>query len=843
MGVDPRVLGFLVALHDIGKISRTFQGQASDHWPRQSLGPLPAKIPLAERHDAIGYYLLRGPFAERLNAVLPPSEDGSDNGWMLPDLVHIWSAVTGHHGLPPQQPERLRQDVVCAACRDAVGQFIDVMLDVFRPPPWRVPERGAVRIGWHLAGLTTLADWIGSRQEWFPYVTAAEVTDPAAYFWGHALPHAAAALAAAGLACNAPAPFGGLRRLFPAVSRLTPVQQWAETVALPDGPALAIIEDLTGSGKTEAAMTLAHRLLAAGRAEGVYLALPTMATANAMFQRLADAYRGLFAPDAHPSLALAHGRADLDPRFAASIAPDERAPTSRSNPDPADEPAESHCSAWLAADRRRALLAQVGVGTLDQALLAVLPVRHAMLRLQGISRKVLIIDEVHAFDPYMREELAALLRFHAALGGSAVLLSATLPHRLREQMANAFRAGLGARPIRLESRAYPLATVVGATGVQETACAPREGLPRCVTVTRLADADQAADRIATAAAAGAAVVWVRNTVDDALAAAAALRQRGLDPLLFHARFAMQDRLKIEAEVLRCFGRTSEAAERNRILVATQVVEQSLDVDFDLMVTDLAPVDLLIQRAGRLWRHKRERPVAGPTLLVVSPEPVVEPPADWIMSLLPGTGSVYRNHALLWRSAREVFARGHIVTPGDMRPLIEAAADRETPGAVPPALARSDDETYAKELSQAGIGNQNVLKWHEGYRRNQGLWEPDTDTPTRLEEQPHITLRLALVRAGRVVPYAEDPDPRRAWALSEVSVARRRIAACPVPPELRPAVDAARAEWGRWERDSPIIVLALLEADGDGYRLDACAESGSVVAARYHACTGLSWARD
>src|ERR1019366_32263 len=125
-----------------------------------------------------------------------------------------------------------------------------------------------------------------------------------------------------------------------------------------------------------------------------------MAPANAMFDPLADSYRRLFVPEARPSLALAHSRADLDPRFAAALQA-EVLPPARRTTDPADEPAEARC---------RALLAQVGVGTLDQALLAALPVRHAPLRLQGLTGKVLIVDEAHAFDPYMRRELVALLR-------------------------------------------------------------------------------------------------------------------------------------------------------------------------------------------------------------------------------------------------------------------------------------------------------------------------------------------------------------------------------------------------------------------------------------------------
>jgi len=441
---------------------------------------------------------------------------GRQLGWKPGDRMHLWRALAGHHGRPPEIEDRLPGKVFCPACQNAAGQFIDAMNTVFQPPIWLRPktEQEVIRLSWHLAGLTTLADWVGSRQAWFPYVTMADVADPARYFWGHALPRAAAALASAGLAASSPAPFTGLRGLFPVIELPTPVQQWAEKVKLPAGPVLAVIEDLTGSGKTEAALTLAHRLLAERRADGVYLALPTMATANAMFGRLSEAYCRLFAPDAHPSLALAHGRAALNAHFVAAIEGDgSRFPRTAN---PGDEPAEAHCTAWLAQDRRRALLAQVGVGTLDQALLAVLPVRHATLRLQGISGKVLIVDEVHAFDPYMRQELATLLRFHAALGGSAILLSATLPGKLRAMLMDAFRDGLGAPAVALTEQAYPLATIAGADAVTETPCQPRAGLPRTVTVTRLPDAAAAVTRVVAAAQAGAAVAWVRNTVDDAI---------------------------------------------------------------------------------------------------------------------------------------------------------------------------------------------------------------------------------------------------------------------------------------------------------------------------------------
>jgi CRISPR-associated endonuclease/helicase Cas3 len=837
LGLQGRTIGFLVALHDIGKFSRPFQWQADAHWPTAALGSRPVTMRSGPKHDSLGYALLNGALSVLLDPLFPPREHGR-RGWTNADRKVLFRSLAGHHGRPPKEDDTVDVGVFCAACDHAAKDFIRAAFDVFRPEPLALPqtERQVHALGWQLAGLTTLADWIGSRQTWFPYERLERVQDPAEYFWDRALPRAAAAIAAAGLSEAQPARFTGMRRLFD-LPQATPVQRWADTVPLPtDGPILAVIEDLTGSGKTEAAMVLAHRLIAAGRAGGLFFALPTMATANAMFGRLSDAYRRLFAADAHPSLALAHGRALLDPRFIAAIPAEADPFDTPRDEDPADEPAEAHCAAWLAQDGRRALLAQVGVGTIDQALLAVLPVRHAALRLQGLAGKILIIDEAHAFDAYMQREMLALLEFHAALGGSAVLLSATLPKALRERLVAAFRKGLlGREPKQaLTEMAYPLATLATAADVTETPCDPRAGLPRRVAVTRLPDAAAAMQHILAAAQAGAAVAWVRNTVDAAIAGAEALRAQGCEPLLFHARFAMADRVEIERAVLRRFGR--DGTGRAGVVVATQVIEQSLDLDFDLLVTDLAPADLLIQRAGRLWRHERgTRPVAGPELLIVSPEPTPDPPADWIRGPQPGTAAVYRDPALLWRSARAVFARGAIVTPDDMRPLIEEAFA----GEVPPALAREAEAAEGKARAAVEVARMNVLQFARPYDRSAGFWEPETRTPTRLEERERVTLRLAVVREDRVVPYAEDPDIRRAWALSEVSVARSRIAACPVPVGLEAAAAAAKADWGRWERESDRMVLAVMTPTGSGgFSLEGTREIGQPITATYRSDTGL-----
>ena len=834
--MPPSLVGFLLSLHDIGKYSRPFQAKAPNCWPTV-LGTLDRRA--GPGHGAIGLHLLRSREIARL---LDPILGGWDE---VGDRPMLFGALTGHHGRPVEEPLiRTGPDSpVCVTCREVAAAHVRAMLAAFDPPPLPSPATTAelAALCWRLAGLAMLADWIGSAQCWFPYAAPEAIASPTAYL-ARAREQAARAVAKAGLSPANPAAFKGVGGLFPTIADLTPVQNWAATVPIPEGPALFVVEDLTGSGKTEAAVVLAARLMAAGRGDGLFMALPTMATANAMFERLAPAYRRMFEAGTEPSLALAHGRAGLHPGFSASILPEaaeeDTQPGRGSSVEAEDEPSGAQCAAWLADDRRRALLAQVGVGTVDQALLAALPVRHAPLRQIALARKVLVVDEAHAFDAYMGRELERLLRFHAALGGSVVLLSATLPRATRTRLVAAFRDGLGARPVALSSTAYPLATTVSRDGVTETPCDPRDELRRFVAATRLPDPAAAVARIVAAERVGAAVAWVRNSVDEAIEGAAALRAEGITPILFHARFAMGDRLAIERCVLDRFGKAS-LGERRGVVVATQVLQESLDLDFDLLVTDLAPADLLIQRAGRLWRHAHraaaDRPVPGPEMAVISPEPVDDPPADWVR---PG---VYRDPALLWRSARAVFGAGGIAAPEGLRRLVETAYDTDD---VPPALGRAADRKGGADRAAASIADMNLLDFNKGYVLGAGDWNPDTRTPTRLEDEPQVRLRLARAEGGEVVPWCAADTSQRAWALSEVSVARRRVKECPMPAELEAAAGRARAGWAAWEREATTeLLLAVLVPQGEGWALAIRDGAGGAGVARYDVVSGLRWGEE
>jgi CRISPR-associated endonuclease/helicase Cas3 len=795
VAVPTSALAALIAFHDIGKFTRPFQAKVPELWP-PLLGEFQGK--LAGFHDDAGYALLSGALKRRLDPLFV--------NWPAANSRYaLFRAVTGHHGRPPCQfamPD-LPRSVACDICIDAASAFIDEVFAVIDPAPFPKLEVAARnRLAWFLAGLAVAADWLGSGRRWFPLVDAAEHTDLRRYWHDIAQPRAREAAAAAGLIPSRVSPQVGLASIFPGLATARPVQSWAERVALPDGPALFTIEDGTGSGKTEAALVLAHRIIAAGRGDGLFFALPTMATADAMYARLEHAYRRLFASDTCPSLVLAHSHRSVHPGFTASIL-DGAADRRDNGFTPADQPAGVQCAAWIADDRRKAFLAEIGVGTIDQAIMAVLPTRHAPLRLVGLSQRALIVDEAHAYDAYMSEELRRLVAFQGALGGSAIVLSATLTAQQRNDLNAAFLSGIGRPCEPNNSRAYPLVTVASAAGIVAEPCALAPGLARRVAVERVSDAAGAIKEIAAAARARAAIVWVRNAVDDAIEANEALRAAGVDAMLFHARFAMGNRQDIEREVVARFGCDGKPEQRHgRVLVATQVVEQSLDLDFDLVVTDLAPADLVIQRAGRLWRHQRgERSVPGPRLLLLAPAPIDEPPPAWLGPELRRTGFVYPDHALLWRSARVLLQTGCIETPDGVRALVEAAYDRDACNAVPPGLSRVANRAEGAELAAAGIALQNLLEINHPYERDAGLWEPDVRTPTRLGNE-RVVFRLARLDDGTVVPWYPHAEPRRAWALSEVSLRANRLKGAPEDA----AVNTAKRDWPVWDRDIPVLVL-------------------------------------
>lgn len=761
----------LIALHDLGKIGEVFRRALSEgvvqdrrHW----------EVTEAWLHDPQILALLLQHLGGQNQALLP-----------------LVAAIAGHHGRPPTAEIPRHLD----AMRSRAGtQAHDDALDFVRACLTLWPEarldglrqREAKALSWHLAGVTTVADWVGSNAAWFP---ATPATQTLAEYLDVARRIAPMAVHEAGLLPPAP-------RADPLFDfALRPMQRAARDIALPLGPMLAIIEDETGAGKTEAAFLLLQRMLCAGKGQGAYFALPTMATADAMFRRARNIVGGLF-QDA-PSLTLAHGRAGLsvDFREVQNTAPGSDAPV---------------CGPWLVESRRRALLADIGVGTIDQALMAVLPTRFATLRNWGLSRKVLIVDEAHELgDPYMAHELAVLLRLHAMQGGSAILLTATLPLGLRARLSQAFAEGAGQGYCCDDDPAYPSLSIPGGAAWRAfDRAGPGRGP---VSVRRLACAEDALALLAGHAAAGAACVWVRNAVDEAIAAAEALRARGIPADLLHARLTLYDRKRIEARMMARFGR--DGVDRaGRVLVGTQVLESSLDCDFDVMVSDLAPVASLIQRAGRLWRHMdlrpaADRPVAAPLLHVLAPDPAQVTDDRWLQDTL-GAGAWVYPVAEQWRTAMVLDQAGAIRAPDNLRALIEAVHGPDA-GPVPAALERAEIEAEGEAYARHTRARHATIRIEDGYRDGGGGSE-DVDYPTRLGQEMRVLLLLRRVD-GALRFWAEGMDAGEAAALSEVSASARRLARLELPDQEAPEFAVFRKDWPEWRKAA--VTLCVVGEDG------------------------------
>ena len=183
------------------------------------------------------------------------------------------------------------------------------------------------------------------------------------------------------------------------------------------------------------------------------------------------------------------------------------------------------------------------------------------------------------------------------------------------------------------------------------------------------------------------------------------------------------------------------------------------------------------------------------------------------------------------------------TPEDIRPIIEEVADTTSPDSVPAALEKEMLTTPGNNIGAQGLGRQTVLKTGESYDPGTGQWDTDLQARTRLETDPTVVVRLALLKNGTIHPYADDDDPARAWALSEIRVARRRLTSCPPPEGLQIAIETARACWPRWEREAvnDILVLVLFAAEEGEFEGVGRDKDGNALALRYHKVTGLMFA--
>jgi CRISPR-associated endonuclease/helicase Cas3 len=665
LNTEPDTLGvwlpYVIAMHDIGKISAAFQSQIESQYERLKAEGFPFQGwhgGLKVHHSQVGQAYVHSWEA---------------SGLMLPDSFRqMWvDMVGGHHGHFRRGSEVKRVHTRLQRYEPPLWQQLrDVAAQTLREhflvaALYRLPEPGNISTAtMALTGFTILCDWLGSDERFF---RPAPDFDLGSYI-PESRKRAQSAIQAAGFlersSSDAATSFAAL---FPDKYPPRPLQEAVD--AIPDEvlakPCLLIIEAPTGEGKTEAALTLAHRLAQASGTDELYYALPTTATSNQMFVRLQEHLRDRL--DLTTDVKLIHGQAFL--------LEDDLRIEPLDNAERVDQDAMVE---WFTSNKR-AILAPFGVGTVDQAELAALNVKHNALRLVGLAGKVVVFDEVHAYDTYMTTIIETLLQWLSALGTSVVILSATLPQSQRTALASAY--GVGAQTVSERAQAYP------SLGLFSRGHPPYYATPlayqpkRDLTLRALHLAEDAprakAQWLLDAVADKGCACWITNTVAQAQQIFAELtedqRSEGIDLTLLHARFPLEDRQEREQEIAQKYGPPDPQCEDNDhrpkrgIVVGTQVLEQSLDLDFDVMVSDLAPVDLLLQRAGRLQRHERARPAAydrRPTLWINT-----EVSADGQLEL--GVNRWIYDAFLLQQTWQVLQDREEIHFPDDYRKLVEA----------------------------------------------------------------------------------------------------------------------------------------------------------------------------
>lgn len=635
-----KILAYWVGLHDIGKISPVFQ--AKNQTQRKKLEALGFDFP--KYMDDKTYHSLVG--ARFLNLAKK-----------VPRFIAI--AISGHHGNwsaihgIEMQIGYGRSEIWNNSRKDIMNEIKKVIAPCdFSNFKIEDESKKNIFTTW-FTGLICVADWISSNTDLFDYCD--ELIDFQVYY-SNAIKQAKISLEKTG--------WMGWRSTGEVVSfeemydGFTPRTIQKEVFDAYDEFSskehfLMIVEAPTGIGKTEIAMYVADQWLQTSLGNGLYIAMPTQATSNQIYQRtikiLRDRYPREYAEDDQKLvLVLAHGQAawnkdlhDLRVKGVEGVSDDED--NLKGNVVVMD---------WFQNNRKQALLAPFGVGTVDQVFLSILQTKHFFVRLFGLKNKLVIFDEIHAYDTYMNVLFERLLHWLAGLGVSVIILSATLAEEGRKSIVQAY---CGTSEIS-NNNDYPRLTLASKNKPAHVIPLSWKEKDRELKISWLEDSSLEIclkDKLVDGGCAAVICNTVREAQEIYLHLVKADLKKNTKLILFHARFPFAWRKEIEENVLEKFGKNSSHRPNKAIVIATQVIEQSLDIDFDFMITALAPIDLILQRAGRLHRHKRKkRPknLQKPELTIIKPK-TNEQTGEFDFG---GSGYVYDKSILFlsWKALKE-----------------------------------------------------------------------------------------------------------------------------------------------------------------------------------------------
>jgi CRISPR-associated endonuclease/helicase Cas3 len=778
----PSGCDLLAALHDIGKVSPGFQEKI---WRAcgvdKGLGVGADYDKLAGYHGAVGQAALE------------------------PESAYAAAIVGRHHGESPAfiaQPDApIYGGGAWRSEREAFRQYLQ---RIFGPA---LPEIQNDTMADAISGLVSVSDWIASGSE--DRIADEAAADRSLDNAGFLEPNIRSGLS-----------FRDIFGFEP-----NEMQRSTDEALSPHG--IHIVEAPMGTGKTEAALYAAYRLITAGAARGIYFALPTRATSDRLQDRVEKFLDAILEPGSpHRHSHLLHGDAWLRE----TVMGEEGAPG----------------GSWFDASKR-GIIAPFCVGTIDQALMSVMNVRYGFVRAFGLAGKIVVLDEVHSYDCYTGTLLDALVQELSNLGATVIVLSATLTRGRRLELL-----GLDGVPDSREAdlereEPYPLISVRIPDGSCITKAVTPDPRSR-VILHREPEDEKAISTAIEHARRGQQVLWIENTVGEAQHAYAILNARavtlGLPCGLLHSRFTFLDRTRKETEWVSMYGKGGipDRSKAGRILVGTQVLEQSLDIDADFLVSRLAPVDLLLQRIGRLWRH-RENDALRRTLGATREAWILAPNAnDFEADLTTGGKSIFvYSPYILCRSLEVLSDLECISLPDGIRGLIEATyQDREEKGTLGMLKWHLKAEREKlRRLARSGLGSG-------------GKTVSDLSAPTRyaeLESRDLLLIRSLHRSEGHYIVETNDgarlvlqePAPTirdRKYNAAALHRNMVRVPAARTPTTPRPSLGflAPYAHIGR--EDESVLAVGIVNEAGYVVGLSGDPVAGPI--ASYDYCFGYRW---
>jgi len=685
--------------------------------------------------------------------------------------------VGGHHGKPPDEGPIL--DIDEGAHNSACG---------FGIQQWESAQEALLQRAFEVSGLskdiiTTLnitrpaqvllngllimADWIASDEKRFPYIfleesakTLNSVNRASKGFKSLKFPEK----------WYLDQDWGNLFDLRFGIESLRPVQQVAAEVAMqvyPHSAGIFVIEAPMGEGKTEAALAVAEILASKVSARGLYFALPSQATSNAMLERVVE---WLETYNQRLGVRLVHGKSGFNEYYNDITRQSEENNNVVNLSDvniENDEESNVIVHEWFKG-RKKGLLADFAIGTIDHLLMVGLKQKHLALRHMGLAGKVVIVDECHAYDVYMESYLLKALNWLGAYGVPIIILSATLPTARRRAVIEAYlgKKGLGVGEEWAESLSYPLITYTDGMEVKSVPVDSSAGRSTKVNIYNLDEASllTTLDKVLeNGGCAGVIFNTVKRAQEYFAKIEAHFKETEVD--LLHGGFIAADRVLKEENLLLRLGKPKTAKQRpfKCIVVGTQIFEQSLDIDFDVLITELCPIDLLLQRIGRLHRHERVRPIG------------LEFPRCYVIGANEsgfdgGSAAIYSTY-LLMRTTSALVQKDTIELPNDIPTLVAEAYssdDSNIPKDVRAEWKKKNDDRKSNaskyQISHPKTSST-LINWldtsirDDSEKRAEAAVRDGADSIEVLliqKRQGNICL-LPWIRNGEVLGIAKPPD--------------------------------------------------------------------------------------